>query len=99
MGEDYPGLMSVDINVEKSRFGTLGRSTTFDLLPMGYDNLTTLIRLCKGRGSIRASGAWYYLKLNGEEQKFQGLAATYKHLSENPDIVSELTLSISNVGG
>jgi recombination protein RecA len=96
LGEDYPGFMSVDIVVEKSRFGTLGRSITVDILPTGYDNLTTLIRLAKSEGLIKATGAWYLLHLPGGDYKCQGLAATYKYLGENPQAVSWLAQEVVN---
>ena len=94
MGPDYRGIMSVDIVVDKSRFGTFGRSITADLTPTGYDNLTTLIRLCKAAGIIRATGAWYQIELPEGPHKCQGLAATHQYFSERPDLVADLTKTI-----
>jgi recombination protein RecA len=94
LGEDYPGTMSVDILVDKSRFGTLGQLVTVDMLPTGYDNLTTLIRLAKGKKLIRATGAWYKVQLEEGEKQFQGLAATYEHLTNNPQDVAYLTSQV-----
>lgn len=91
MGPDYPGIMSVDIAVDKSRFGTFGRSITVDLTATGYDNITTLIRLAKGCGAIRATGAWYQLEFDGNSERTQGLAAMHKFLLERSDLVTLLS--------
>ena len=63
----------VKVKLEKSRFGTQGRTCTFRIL-WGTDNIgvqctESLFEALKGFMSV--SGSWYTLEHNGYSKKFQ----------------------------
>jgi recombination protein RecA len=63
----------VKVKLEKSRFGTQGRSCTFRILwgtdPIGVQCTESLFEALKG--FMTAAGSWYTLEYNGYSKKFQ----------------------------
>ncbi len=96
MPATYPIIMSVDIEVAKSRFGSFGRQTTIDLLQTGYDPIIQLIRLGKLAGSISATAGRYVVTLPGSAEPFKahGLPALHQKLIEDVEFKSNLEAAI-----
>jgi hypothetical protein len=97
---DYKGV-SVDVEVEKSRFGTLGLRTTVDLTESGYDPTSSLCRLAKLFKIAQGSGAWIDLEIgpDGQTERINGLAKMYQYLIANPavaDYVRGRVLAVAN---
>jgi len=65
----------------------------------GIDKMTELVNLASDVGVINKGGAWYTIKTEKENYKFQGVEKTRMFLTENPEIASEVEDSIKSMLG
>lgn len=76
-----------------------GQIKSFIRYGQGIDTQTELLSLAVDLGLVAKGGAWYTIKTDGEDLKFQGMEKTRQYLVDNPEFCTNLWSQVRETMG